>query len=237
MRKKAALFTLLVLMLPGLVYPQNNIEDDPVFAKAERYFFQKKYEVARQYLIKVTQKHPDHPKAFSYLGDIALITGRHEEALQYYKIAGEVSANRDKEFFRIGQVYIKMEKADQALDSFHRAYSLNPGLKQALYQTGYVYLVFKRDKYKTIEYWKQFLKEAPNDAQYEKIKKVIALLEQDDFQLPPPGSDIPLEEALRLGETVEANRAKTRDQGAGHENEKTRNETEGLLDTLNGDEL
>ena len=187
--------------------------------------------------LKIVQKSPDHPKAFSYLGDIALAKGRHEEALKYYKIAGEVSTTRDKEFYRMGQVYTHLKKADYALEYFHKAYSLNPQLKQALYQSGYVYLVLKRNKVKTIEYWKQFLNEAPNDAQYEKIKKAIALLEQDSFQLPPPGSDIPLEEALRLGETVEADRAETRDQGAGHESEKTRNQTEGLLDTLNGDEL
>ncbi len=208
------------------------------FQAAEKYFYQKQYGAAKKELLAVIQSNPNHPKAYSYLGDIALTLGDYQEALRYYEAAKKVSATPDKEYFRIGQVYIEMEQADQAIDSFGKAYTLNPSLKPALYQKGYVYLVFKRDKALTVQYWKQFLAESPNDPQYENIRKVIALLEDENFVLPPAGSDVSLEEALRLGgKTLEADGADNEDQSAGHEDEKTRTDTEGLLDSLNGDDL
>jgi hypothetical protein len=99
-------------------------------------------------------------------------------------------------------------------------------------------LIFKRDKEKTIEHWKHFLKETPKDVQYNQIKKAIALLEQDDFVLPDISSDVSLEEALMLGgKTLEAEIPETRDQTADHEGQKTQNSTEGLLDSVDENEL
>lgn len=213
-------------------------DSEKQFKDAEKYFFQKQYGAAKSALMQVVSANPSHPKAYSYLGDIALNVGDYREALRYYQAAERVSPEPAKECFRMGQVYIEMKQPDQAIEQFSRAYSLSPNLKAALYQNGYVYLVFKRDKYQTISYWKHFLAEAPSDPQYENIRKVIALLEDENFVLPPVGSDVSLEEALRLGgKTLQADGAEALDRSAGHEKERTRTDTEGLLDSLEDDDL
>jgi hypothetical protein len=105
-----------------------------------------------------------------------------------------------------------------------------------LYQIGYVFLIFKRDKYKTIDFWKKFINEAPGDYQYESVKKAIAMLEDSSCVIPPEDSGISMEEILmNCGSLVQPDFAKTRDNAAGLEKEKTNNDTEGLLnDAPNG---
>jgi tetratricopeptide (TPR) repeat protein len=232
MRKFGAL-VYLVLFNVGL-FAQDNLND--LFIQGEQYFFQKKYEIAEKTLLKVIEKDTAHPKAYSYLGDINLFNRRYDNALKYYNLAKEVSARPGYEYFRMGQIYVELKNSDEGLKHFLSAYNIDPSFKPSLYQIGYVYLIYKRDKQKTIEYWKKFIAEAPNDAQYERVKKAVAMLEDANCVLPPEESGIGMEETLmNCGSLVNPDFAKTHDTGAGSEKEKTNNNTEGLLnDAPNG---
>lgn len=224
-RSKAFLY---ILIFNTILFAQESA--DELFKQGEQYFFQRKYEIAEETLLKVVNSNPAHPKAFSYLGDINLFSKRYNNALKYYNTAKEVSAKPGYEHFRIGQIYLEFKNSNEALNSFLSAYSVDPAFKPSLYQIGYVYLMYKRDKYKTIEYWKKFITEAPGDFQYEQVKKAIALLEDASCVLPPEESGISMAEILmNCGNLVNPDFAKTHDSGAGSEKEKTNNETEGLL--------
>ncbi|MDH4200468.1 MAG: tetratricopeptide repeat protein [Spirochaetia bacterium] len=224
----------LFICLSGALFAQAESNDG--FKKAEQYFFQKKYEIAEEMLIQVIQKNPSHTKAYSYLGDINLFYRRYDNAIKYYNQAKTVSSKPGQEYFRLGQVYLELKKPEEALDNFLSAYSLDPSFKPSLYEAGYVYLVYKRDKLKTIEYWKKFINEAPMDAQYQQVKKAIAMLEDANCTIPPENSGISIEEVLmNCGSIITPEFGKTHDAGAGVEKEKTNNDTEGLLnDTPNG---
>jgi len=231
--KKTAILLIFASITTVLFSQEGREGAEDLFKKGEAYFFQKKYEIAERTLINVIQSRPDHPKAFSYLGDISLFNRRYNDAVKYFNIAKEVSARPGYEYFRLGQTYIELKRYDAALGNFQSAYSLDPSYKPSLYQIGYVYLMFKRDKYKTIEYWKKFIAEAPGDYQYESVKRAIAMLEDSSCIIPPETSGISMEEVLmNCGQLVQPDFAKTRDSGAGLEKEKTNNDTEGLLNDV-----
>jgi len=224
----------LLAMFGAALFAQENADD--LFKQGEQYFFQKKYDISEQTLLKVIDKNPSHPKAYSYLGDINLFNRRYANALKYYNIAKDVSARPGYEFFRMGQIYLELKNPNDGLGNFLQAYSIDPAFKPSLFQIGYVYLMYKRDKPKTIEYWKRFITEAPNDNQYEQVKKAIAMLEDGSCIIPPEESGISMEETLlNCGNIVNPEFGKTQDKAAGAEKEKTNNDTEGLLnDAPNG---
>jgi len=236
MDKSAFKYCIIILLL--LTSSAGYSKEVTPFEKAEKLFFQKKFSGAKKILLKVVKEESGHPKAYSYLGDIELHRGNYRGAIKYYNRAKTVSDNPSMEYFRMGQVYIKLKNEDQALENFQKSYSLNPAEKTPLYQIGYVYLVMKRDKYKTIEYWRRFIQEAPSDLQYDSVKKAIKYLENEKCVIPGKGSDDSLEELLKLGcKTVVANKAKPEDQSAGNEKEKINNKTESLLDDTSDDDL
>jgi len=226
--KKAVIIIFSFFILPLAILGQQS--GDP-FKQAESYYFEKKYEAALDALLNVIASEPNHPQASSYIGDIYLIMHEYEKALQYYNIAKEVSPEKGKEYFRIGQVYMAIKKPDLAIESFQKAYSLSPGFKPSLYQLGHIYLMDKRDKQNTITYWRRFLQEAPTDYQYEKIKKILAILEDPDFEIPPESSGISVIDALN-DRAIKAGDVTLEDTSAGSANDRTNNTTEELLDNV-----
>ncbi|MDH4263251.1 MAG: tetratricopeptide repeat protein [Spirochaetia bacterium] len=232
MRKSGVL--IMVLFLSFSLFSQDNVND--LFKLGEKYFFQKKYPIAEQTLLKVIEQNPSHPKAYSYLGDINLFNRQYNNALKYYNLAKNLSARPGYEYFRIGQIYLELKNSEEALNSFTTAYSVDPSFKPSLYQIGYIYLIYKRNKSKTIEYWKKFINEAPDDVQYEQVKKAITMLEDSSCEIPGENSGISMEEVLmNCGAIVKPEFAETHDKGAGSENQKVNNDTEELLnDAPNG---
>ena len=86
-----------------------------------------------------------------------------------------------------------------------------------------------RDKEKTISSWETFIKKAPEDPQYENIRRVIELLKDPDFKIPPAGSEISIEEALHLGgATLKKMERTAKDKKAGHEDKKTKRKLEDI---------
>ncbi len=211
--------------------PGASTKEKSLYKQAERYFFEKKFSLAREKLMNVLISDPNHAKALSLLGDIFLFKKNYERSIEYYQKAIDNTSDPSKEYFRMGQCYLALKNDQKAKKAFEVSYRLDPSMVMVLFQLGYISLVYERDKKSTIEYWKKFLVEAPGDPQYNKIKKVISLLEDPNFKIPPMNSSIPLSEALLLGGSpLEASSSENEDKKAGNINSKESNKIKELLE-------
>ncbi|HRX14808.1 MAG TPA: tetratricopeptide repeat protein [Spirochaetota bacterium] len=193
------------------------------FKKGMSYYFQKKFEMAEYHLQEELKENPENYFAYSFLGDIFLIKKRYDEAITLFKRALDLRPDYAENHFRLGQAYYYKNIGNIAISHFTEAYNLNPQIKYSHYHIGLTHLMLLRDKENTIKSWMFYLSIAPEDPQYEKIRRAIELLKDPAFVLPPVGSDIPLEEVLHLGGSVltKTERSDKDDKGAGHETKKT----------------
>lgn len=204
-------------------------QNDDTFQKATTYFFQKKFEMAEVLLQEVIKKDPENETAYSYLGDIYLYKHQYDGALNLYNRALEINPNSAENYFRIGQVYYYKKIGNVALENFDKSLSLDPKLKIVYYHKGLTTLMLLRDKERTIQYWQTYIDLAPEDPQYESIKRVIELLKDPNFKIPPEGSDVSIEEALLLGgSTLETKEREIENKKAEHENKKSNDKIEDI---------
>jgi tetratricopeptide (TPR) repeat protein len=192
------------------------------FTKAMKYFFQKKYEMAQFLFQQELEKNPENYFAYSYLGDIFLYKERYDEAITLYKRALDLDPANAENHFRLGQAYYYKELGNLSIEHFSKAYQLNPNIKYTQYHIGLTYLIVLRDKEKTIQYWENYLALAPEDPQYESIRRAIELLRNPNFRIPEVGSEIPLEEALHLGGATLQQTERTDDQDQTEDHEEMR---------------
>jgi len=223
---------LLIILFINIAHTNNSETTeikDTHFKKAIRYFYQSKFEMAELLLQEELTKNPENSLAYSYLGDIFLKKKRYDGALDLFKKALNINPDNYENYFRIGQIFYYKKKGNLAIENFKKSYDLNPKLTFAYYHIGLSYLILLRDKENTIKNWEYFLEIAPEDPQYEKIRRIIELLKDANFVIPPIGSDISIEEALHLGGMVltEANR-KAQEKKAGHEKKKTKRKFEDI---------
>ncbi|MDY6934253.1 MAG: tetratricopeptide repeat protein [Spirochaetota bacterium] len=203
--------------------------DNPVFQKAIRYFYQKKFEMAELLFQEELKNNPENELAYSYLGDIFFNKNRYDGALKLYRKSLDINPNIAENYYRIGQVYYYKKIGDQAIVNFEKSYKLNPNLKFAFYHVGLSYLMLIRDKDNTIKNWETFLEIAPEDSQYEKIRRAVELLKDPNFVIPPIGSEISIEEALHLGGEVLVDvERRAKEKKADHESKKTKQKLEGI---------
>ncbi|TFH40093.1 MAG: tetratricopeptide repeat protein, partial [Chrysiogenales bacterium] len=197
------------------------------FEKATAYFFEKKFDLAESLLHRVIETEPSNALAYSYLGDIFLIKRRYDGALDLYRKSIEIDPKIGENYFRMGQAYYYLKDGARALDAFRKAIEVDGSLRFAHYHAGLTSLMLLRDKESTILNWERYIAIARDDPQYDKIKRAIELLRDPNFILPPPGSDMTVEEALLLGGvTIEKAIHSTREREAGHESKKTRRKLE-----------
>ncbi|MGL4368315.1 MAG: tetratricopeptide repeat protein [Spirochaetota bacterium] len=235
---KTAKALIILLLWTSAAFAQNGAPaetKDDGFKKATKYFFQKKYDMAELLLQEELKKNPENGAAYSYLGDIFLQKKQYDAALSLYQKAVELKTDGGEDYFRIGQIYYYKQLADLSIQNFKKAYEMDPKLKISHYQIGLSYLMLVRDKKNVIASWEEYLRLSPEDPQYEKIRRAIELLKDPNFEIPPAGSDISIEEALHLGGAVlQKTEVKAEDTSAGHEKKKTVNKTEDIFrdDTL-----
>lgn len=234
-------FTMLIAIFPSDLFPQTTAaaptppKESETFKKATRYFFQQKFDMAELLLQEELKQNPENGVAYSYLGDIFLQKKLYDGALSLYQKAIELRIDNAEDYYRIGQIYYYKQMGDLSVQYYLKAMDADPKLKFVYYQTGLTYLMVMRDKPKVIEYWESYLRMAPEDPQYEKIRRAIELLRDPNFQLPAAGSDISIDEALHLGGAVlQKADVKSEDTAAGHEGKKTIDKTEDIFrdDTL-----
>jgi len=227
-KKLTATLSLLVLACSAALAQQDN-ENTRLFKRATAYFFQKKFEMAELLLQEVIKKDPENNLAYSYLGDILLKKKQFDGALNLYKKAIDIKPDNAENYFRVGQIYYYKKIGALAVENFTRAVELDPVMKFAYYHIGLTYLMVLRDKENTIKNWELFLQKAPEDPQYDSIRRVIELLKDPNFVLPPVGSEISIEEALHLGgSTLKKVDRAAEDRKAGHEDKKTKKKIEDI---------
>ncbi len=233
MRPFALLISLLVLAVPympvNILMSQQQKKEttEDSFHKARKYFFERKFEMAELLLQESLKQNPENKTAYSYLGDIFLQKKNFDSALTLYKRVAEIDPSDAENFFRMGQVYYYKKIPALSIDNYKKALELNSNLKFTYYNLGLTYLMLSRDKQNTIRSWESYLRVAPEDPQYEKIRRVIELLRDPNFVLPPADSDISIEEALHLGgATLKSKEHEAKQQKADHEQRKTKTNIE-----------
>jgi len=239
MRVKTAIFVILGLALCATALPAQVKGKEPAgddgFKKATAYFYERKFEMAEILLQEELKKNPENRMAYSYLGDIFFQKKRLDGAMELYKKALELDPKSAEEYFRLGQIHYYKKEAFPAIQNFERAYALDSKIKFSHYHIGLTHLMLERDKQGTIASWEKYLSIAPEDPQYERIRRAIELLRDPNFQLPPPGSDISIEEALHLGGALLKDKEReAKSQKADHEQKKTKTRLE---DVERDDEL
>lgn len=217
-----------LLLLPSfLMFAQQ--KEDTKFKKAVKYFFQQKFEMAELLLREELKDNPENKLACSYLADIMLQKSQYDAAIDLYKRALDLDPSSAEDEFRLGQAYYAKKLGNVAIDHYKKSLNLNPNLKYSYFQIGLANLMLLRDKGETIRNWEEFLRAAPEDPQYEKIRRAIELLKNPNFKLPEPGSDIPIEEVLHLGGDILKTAERTDSaKSAGHETSKTVNKIEDI---------
>jgi len=233
--KRTLNFILISLFILTWGLPVNSKQTDDLFTRATNHFFQKKFEMAEVLLGEVIKSEPGNALAYSYLGDISLKKRQYDSALSFYLRALELDPQIAENYFRLGQIYYIKKDSGLALENFNKALITDDSLKFAFYQIGLTYLMLVRDKDKTIENWETYIKLAPEDPQYDKIKRVIELLRDPKFVLPELGSNISIEEVLLLGgATLDTQDRTGENRKADHESKKTKDIIEDIYtdDTL-----
>jgi tetratricopeptide (TPR) repeat protein len=228
--KNIFLYILLVCIAvsPFPVLSQEEGEEEQL-RKATGYFFQKKFDMAESLLQQIIDKNPDNAQACAYLGDIFLIKKRYDGALDLYEKSIRINPDAGDNYFRIGQIYYYKRDGKQAVEYFKKAIEKDTQLRFAYYHIGLTYLMLLRDKANTITNWESYIQIAQDDPQYDRIKRAIELLRDPNFVIPPPGSDITIEEALMLGGmSIDKTIHKTTDKEAGHELKKTKRKLEDI---------
>ncbi len=230
---KKPLFTAAVILVlsAGVSHAQDAKKpaEESQFKKAVAYYYQQKFEMAELMLQEELKKNPENALAYSYLGDIFLLKKRYDGAIDLYRKAVDLNPSSAEDHFRMGQIHFYKKDGKAAIEEFQKAFSINENIKYAYYHVGLSYLMLLRDKKKTIENWETYLRIAPEDPQHEKIRRVIELLKDPNFVIPPVGSEISIEEALHLGGAVlKETDHKAEDKKAGHENKKTKDTMEDI---------
>jgi tetratricopeptide (TPR) repeat protein len=224
-----AVFSALFLIAP--VYSQADAKKpSETFKKAEAYFYQKKFEMAEVLLQEELRSNPENAVAYTYLGDIFLEKKLMDGALSLYKKALDLNPNDAQTMFHIGDIYYEKQMGAQAIEQYRKAFITDTRLKISYYHVGLTYLMLLRDKKGVIENWESYLRIAPEDPQYEKIRRVLELLKDPNFEIPPVGSEISIEEALHLGGSVlQKGEVKTNDKSADHEGKKNTDKKEDIF--------
>jgi tetratricopeptide (TPR) repeat protein len=230
MKRLLCSFIIAFLFAAGSVFSQTPPKkQSETFKKATSYFFQKKYDMAELLLQEELKTNPENGMAYSYLGDIFLQKKQFDGAAALYKKALDVKGNDANDLFRLGQIYYYKQMGDMSLEFYRKALAADSNLKIAHYQMGLTYLMVMRDKQNVISNWESYLRIAPEDPQYEKIRRAIELLRDPNFEIPPQGSEISIEEALHLGGAVlQKGDIKGVDKTAGDEGKKNVNKTEDI---------
>ena len=173
--------------------------ESAAFEKGQKYFYQKKFEMAEVMFLEALKTDPENDLTYSYLGDLALAKKRYDDALGYYLKSLELRPESAENNFRIAQTYYYKENGEKAIEHFLKTYSLDNSMKFALYHIGLTYLMLNRDKENAVKYWEEYISLAGDDPQRANIERVIELLKNPDFVIPAPESGISVEEALRRG--------------------------------------
>ena len=83
--KRTGLILSAFLLLFSFFNSAGFCKEDELFLKAQKYFFQKKFEMAELLLQEVIKTNPENALAYSYLGDILLKKQLYDGALNLYR--------------------------------------------------------------------------------------------------------------------------------------------------------
>ena len=192
------LLSLTIVSVPGDTWTSRGLQArgaqkdkrSELFKKAEGYYFKKRYFIALRLLKKVLEEEPENAKAYSYTGDIYLVTGKLKLAEEHLQIAADLAKRPARELYRLGQVRYLKKDAPGALAAYQKALKLEPTLHVCRFQMGMVYLKLVRNKAEVIKHWEEYRKLSPEDPQGPAIDRALVILKRKDYVI--PGNEKPV---------------------------------------------
>jgi tetratricopeptide (TPR) repeat protein len=213
--KFAAIFSFLLAILlfneMEIIFPQvplrhisSPVQQNPKFQKAREYYYQGKYAMAMVFLEDLSLSYPEEAEIYTYLGDALYHLKKYPEALLNYRKANEILPKiqdgqkiKAQNYFQMGNIYFLLRNAESAMAHFELAAMTDAGMIMGYWEKGYTALFLLRDKEATVKAWQEYLLLVTDPKEKEKVTGAINLLKKPEFKLPPEGSPLSLEEALK----------------------------------------
>ncbi len=191
---------------------QTKIIHNPKYKKAKDYFYQKKFAVAQVFLKDLAQGYPEDAEVATYLADCQMYLQQWEDALLNYQKANDLLKNRDPDrkikaanYIRMAKIYYLRKRPEQAMAYFELAALTDVSMVHGFYEKGMTALFLMRDKQQAILAWQEFVVQSPKTPFRDQVEMALSLLKNPDVKIPPEGSPLSVEEALKLaGVTIHA---------------------------------
>ena len=116
-------------------------------------------------------------KAFSGLGEVALMRDDFETGQKYFSQALEISPKDEVAAYNVGEIFFSNQKIDEAIRYLELAVEIKPDWSKPYLRLGYVYLN-KGDMTKALESFNKFVQLDPENPDVSQVKNIIATIEK-----------------------------------------------------------
>jgi len=126
---------------------------------------------------KFLKMQPSHSKAHFGLGNALMMKGQLDLAMQEYRTSGALDPSFALPYLNMANIQMQTKNIPAAIESFEKALKVKPKMAAIHLSLGMIYYQFRKDIPKSLGYLKECLRLKPNQPGAEKIKALIADLE------------------------------------------------------------
>ena len=126
---------------------------------------------------KFLKMQPSHSKAHFGLGNALMMKGQLDLAMQEYRISGVLDPSFALPYMNMANIQMQTKNIPAAIESYEKALKIKPKMAGIHLSLGMIYYQFRKDIPKSLGYLKESLRLKPNQPGAEKIKAMIAELE------------------------------------------------------------
>ena len=120
---------------------------------------------------------PKHSKAHFGLGNALMVKGQLDLAMQEYRTSGVLDPYFALPYMNMANIQMQTNNIPAAIESYKKALKIKPKMAAIHLSLGMIYYQFMEDIPKSLGYLKECLRINPNQPRAEKIKALIADLE------------------------------------------------------------
>ncbi len=149
-----------------------------------------KYEVALVFFERAFKENPLNSKLYFYLGNIYNHKKMFNKSVEAYKRGLELTSEKNKDAFlyNLARSYQGGKQYKEALQTFTEIEKRTDIYTNIYLYKGMIYFNL-RNKEEAIKSWEHFLVKAPDNSQYQSVRKAIDLLKDKNFQWPVSPSE------------------------------------------------
>ena len=126
---------------------------------------------------KFLKMQPRHSKAHFGLGNALMMKGQLDLAMQEYRTSGALDPSFALPYMNMANIQMHTKNITAAIESYEKALKIKPKMAAIHLSLGMIYYQFRKDIPKSLGYLKECLRLNPNQPGAEKIKALIADLE------------------------------------------------------------